>query len=101
MAGDVSVSESNTLMTPRFSATNTRPSLAKRTAVGFVRPLMTTDSLKPAGRVAACATAGAVRARIPDPVSISRLSRSIRTRGAALVKRDADAFRRSSPASFQ
>jgi hypothetical protein len=61
VVGVVSVRESNTLMTPRFSATNTRPSGEKRTTVGFWRPLNTTDSWKPAGRVAALA-AGAVPA---------------------------------------
>src|SRR5256712_1475212 len=37
-------------MTPRFSATKTRPSAARRRAVGFVGPLNTPESEKPAGR---------------------------------------------------
>ena len=53
-SGVVSVSESNTLITPRFSATKTRPSLLNRTTVGLVKPLKTVVSWKPAGRVAAC-----------------------------------------------
>jgi len=32
------------LITPRFSATKTRPSLLKRTTVGLVKPLKTIDS---------------------------------------------------------
>jgi hypothetical protein len=52
-SGVVSASESKTLMTPRFSATNTRPSRANRTAVGFVSPLNAIDSWKPLGSVAA------------------------------------------------
>ena len=54
-SGVVSVSESNTLITPRFSATKTRPSLLNRTTVGLVKPLKTVDSWNPAGRVAASA----------------------------------------------
>ena len=53
--GVVSLSESNTLITPRFSATKTRPSLLNRTTVGLTRPLKTVDSVNPAGRVAASA----------------------------------------------
>ena len=45
--GVVSVRLSNTLMMPLFSATKTRPSGAKCTEVGFVRPLMAVDSKKP------------------------------------------------------
>ena len=54
-SGDVSLSESNTLITPRFSATKTRPSLLNRTTVGLTKPLTTVDSWNPAGRVAASA----------------------------------------------
>src|SRR5215213_6183714 len=36
-------------MMPLFSATNTRPSLANRTAVGYWSPLKTTDSVNPGG----------------------------------------------------
>jgi ribosomal protein S7 len=42
-----------TLMRPLFSATKTRPSGEKRTAVGNVNPEKTTDSENPAGKVAA------------------------------------------------
>ena len=44
---------SNTLIRPAFSATKTRPSGAKLIAVGSVRPLQTTDSVKPGGAAAA------------------------------------------------
>ena len=43
-------------MTPRFSATKIRPSGENRRAVGFVKPLNTTDSENPAGVVAPCAS---------------------------------------------
>ena len=39
-------------MRPVCSATNTRPSLAKRTTVGLVRPLNAVVSWKPAGSAA-------------------------------------------------
>ena len=42
-----------TLMSPLFSATKTRPSGEKRTAVGCVSPESTVDSENPAGNVAA------------------------------------------------
>jgi hypothetical protein len=44
---------SNTLINPLFSATNTRLSAENATTVGFTRPEKTTDSLNPAGSVAA------------------------------------------------
>src|SRR4029453_7983430 len=56
--GVVAESDENTLMRPLFSATNTRPSGEKRTAVGLARPLNATVSAKPAG-TAADATASA------------------------------------------
>jgi hypothetical protein len=40
-------------MTPRFSATKTRPSGEKRTAVGSFSPESTMDSENPTGKVAA------------------------------------------------
>jgi hypothetical protein len=43
-------------MSPLFSATNTRPSEANLTAVGFVRPLKTVDSWKFGGSVAVTAS---------------------------------------------
>src|SRR4051794_4929423 len=46
-------------MRPLFSATNTRPSGAKRTAVGWLSPLNTVVSAKPEGSVTAAAPAGA------------------------------------------
>ncbi len=55
VVGVASFRLSNTLMIPLFSATKTRPSAAKRTAVGLVRPLKTTASWKPAGTVPASA----------------------------------------------
>ena len=39
-------------MTPRFSATNTWPSAAKRTAVGFFSPLKAVTSVNPDGTAA-------------------------------------------------
>src|SRR4051794_23365784 len=45
-------------MTPRFSATKIRPSGAKRTTVGLVRPLSTTVSANPGRVVAPCASDG-------------------------------------------
>jgi hypothetical protein len=51
--GVVSLRLSKTLMRPFFSATKTRPSLAKRTAVGVLSPLKRLDSWKPLGSVAA------------------------------------------------
>ena len=50
---------SKTLIRPLFSAMKTRPSEAKRTTMGFVSPEKATDSLKPAGSVAARAGGGA------------------------------------------
>ena len=81
------VSESNTLTTPRFSATNTRPSGAKRTAVGLVSPLNVIDSWKPAGRVAAFA-AGAVPASMAasDPSTRARESASGRLRPRSVAR---------------
>ena len=58
IVGVGSVRSSKTLMRPLFSATNTRPSLANRTAVGCSSPAKTTDSSKPLGSV----TADAARA---------------------------------------
>jgi hypothetical protein len=49
----------NTLMRPLFSATNTRPSGEKRTAVGNVRPPRATPSVKPDGSVAGARETGA------------------------------------------
>ena len=43
---DVSSTESNALMIPRFSATNARPSEANRTVVGIVRDEKTVVSVK-------------------------------------------------------
>ena len=48
-SGCVSDSESNTLISPLFSATKTRPSEAKRTAVGLVSPENTVRSENPCG----------------------------------------------------
>ena len=65
MVGVVSLRLSKTLMTPRFSATKTRPSPAKRTAVGSINPLNTVDCEKPGG----CAAAPPVVLNAPtDPV---------------------------------
>ncbi len=50
--GVVSERLSKTLITPLFSATKTRPSEAKRTTVGLVRPLKATVSWKPLGTAA-------------------------------------------------
>ena len=49
MSGVVSARLSNTLMRPLFSATKTRPSGAKRTTVGWVKPLKATVSWKTPG----------------------------------------------------
>ena len=49
--GVVSERLSKTFSIPLFSATKTRPSVEKRTFVGFVRPEKTTESEKPAGRL--------------------------------------------------
>ena len=46
---------SNTLMMPLFSATKTRPSAAKRTAVGEVRPVKTVVASNPEGSTMAVA----------------------------------------------
>src|SRR5215212_9774028 len=72
-SGVGSVSESKTLITPRFSATNTRPSDAKRTTVGLVSPLKTVDSEKP-DTGAACAAVGVASTKIPDATSKTKLS---------------------------
>src|SRR5918995_7097653 len=45
-------------MRPLFSPTKTRPSEAKRTTIGFVRPEKTVDSWKPDGKVPAGAVPG-------------------------------------------
>src|SRR5215218_5564064 len=55
-SGVPSARESKTLITPRFSATKTRPAGENRRAVGFVKPLNTTDSENPVGVVAPCAS---------------------------------------------
>src|SRR6266540_1217746 len=57
MVGVGSSSESNTLIRPLFSLTNTRPSGENTTFVGLDKPLKTTCSLKPVGTTAACAGA--------------------------------------------
>ena len=49
----VSVTPSNSLIKPLFSATNTRPSLEKRTAVGWLSPVNTVFSENPEGTVTA------------------------------------------------
>src|SRR5215212_7114998 len=72
-SGVGSVSESKTLMTPRFSATNTRPSDTKRTTVGLVRPLKTVDSEKPE-MGAASAAVGVPSTKIPEATSKTKLS---------------------------
>src|SRR5215218_2265724 len=54
--GVVSVRLSKILMVPLFSATNTRPSAAKRIAVGLVSPDQTVVSWKPEGAMLAVAT---------------------------------------------
>ena len=46
----VSARPLNTLISPLFSATNTRPSGEKRTAVGIFSPLNTVVSVKPCGK---------------------------------------------------
>jgi hypothetical protein len=53
MVGVVAERVAKTFMKPLFSATKTRPSGEKRTAVGSVNPERTTDSENPAGKVAA------------------------------------------------
>src|SRR6185312_5140894 len=58
VAGSVSSSPSNTLITPLFSATKTRPSLANRSVVGLSRPLMATVSWKPEGTVVVAPVVG-------------------------------------------
>src|SRR4051794_22134112 len=58
MGGGVAFRFAENLIRPLFSAMKTRPSLAKRTAVGVSSPLKMIDSLKPAGSVgelASCA----------------------------------------------
>src|SRR5215212_7034608 len=82
-SGVVSVKESKTLITPRFSATKTRPSLAKRTTVGCVRPLKTTDSEKPAGSVAAEAVVGVVI----TTTAVARASSKLSSRDDGLRRR--------------
>ena len=55
VVGVVSESDEKTLISPLFSATKTRPSAAKRTTVGLVRPLNEVVSANPAGSVLAAA----------------------------------------------
>jgi hypothetical protein len=49
VVGVVSLRSSKTLTTPARSATNTRPSGEKRTAVGWLSPLKTVVSENPGG----------------------------------------------------
>src|SRR5512132_1566027 len=62
MVALVSLRLSNSLITPPFSDTNTRPSGAKAIFVGSVRPEMTVSSWKPFG-TAAAARAGRKQSR--------------------------------------
>ena len=64
-------------MRPVCSATNTRPSLAKRTTVGLVRPLKAVVSWKPAGS-AAPAEPGAPATGIAPARRTSMTMRSLR-----------------------
>src|SRR5919202_4499297 len=66
IVGVVSERLSKTLIKPLFSATKTRPSLENLTVVGWVRPLITVDSVKPEGSVdaASAATGGSKAKRI-------------------------------------
>ncbi len=63
---EVSARPSNTLMTPAFSATKTRPSGENSTAVGSVRPLKTTSSRKPEGAASATGTGSGPSAALPS-----------------------------------
>ena len=64
---------SKTLIRPLFSATKTRPSGEKRTAVGFVNPEIGVDSWKLAGSVMACAWLDPnVASAIPIPAAQAR-----------------------------
>ena len=69
-------------MTPLFSATNTRPSGEKRTAVGWVSPEKTISSWKPGGSDAA--SAGRVVATTTKHDAIIVTARSTPTRVRAL-----------------
>jgi hypothetical protein len=67
-----SLTLSKTLISPLFSATNTLPSAAKRTAIGTLRPVITAVSWKPLGTAAAAAareTVGNPSAAWPKTVS--------------------------------
>ena len=89
--GVVSVRLSKTLMRPLFSATKTRPSGEKRTAVGWVSPLKTISSWKPGGNDAAAAGSGVLDTTIDDAATV------IVTRAPKCPIRSANAARRPCP----
>src|SRR3954468_10171044 len=96
--GVVSVRLSKTFTRPLFSATTTRPSGAKRTAVGAVSPLNATDSVKPAG-TAAASTSSAVAAGSRE--ASNALARGSACAGTAMsknAKRAATSVARPDPA---
>src|SRR5262245_64146655 len=62
---------------PPWRQTNSRPSGANAIAVAFVRPLATSDSVNPDGRVAARLGADCVRIVIRIALAIERIGRSI------------------------
>ena len=68
--GVVSVRLSKTLMRPLFSATNTRPSGEKRTAVGWVSPLKTISSWNPGGNDTADADSVVVNTASDDASNV-------------------------------
>ena len=69
-------------MTPLFSATNTRPSGEKRTAVGWVSPEKTISSWKPGGSDAAAA--GCVVVTTARQEASIAIVKSTQTRACAL-----------------
>ena len=83
--GVVSERLSKTLMSPLFSATNTRPSEANRITVGLVSPLKTVVSTKPAGTTPA------------DAVSGPGGDTALGAKSAAVANNAADATSRSNP----
>jgi hypothetical protein len=71
IVGVVAVRLANTLITPLFSATKTRPSGEKRIEVGLSRPEKTTVSWKPLGTAAAT---GRIRPERRPGASVRNLS---------------------------
>src|SRR4029453_9124100 len=78
MVGVVSLRLSNTLMSPLFSPTKTRPSTAKRKTVGLLRPLIADDSANPDGSVAASARRGGSATSPTATSAVAMMAETIR-----------------------